>query len=173
MRLSAPVVICRRVCEMCRRSWQAASGIWNESSPMSSRSTNRSKPSARQAMLTMLGVCREKNTCMTQCFKPEGCSVIILPPLQTVVVPPYSVSIKITVLCHAGESFVSLAPAPFKSQSVLTQLLYISKSSPLQRNSAAGFLLLGLFTADAAAIVDSIASHETIPIIFARKYIVA
>lgn len=80
MRLSAPVVICRRVCEMCRRSWQAASGIWNESSPMSSRSTNRSKPSARQAMLTMLGVCREKNTCMTQCFKPEGCSVIILPP---------------------------------------------------------------------------------------------
>ena len=53
-------------------------------------------------------------------------------PLQTVVVPPYLVSIKITVLCHAGESFVSLAPAPFKSQTVLTQLLHISKSSPLQ-----------------------------------------
>ena len=53
---------------------------------------------------------------------------------------------------------------------MLTQLLHISKSSPLQRNSAAGFLLLGLFTADAAAIVDSIASHETVPIIFVRKY---
>ena len=49
----------------------------------------------------------------------------------------------------------------------------VHKLIPLQRNSAAGFLLLGLFTADAAAIVDSIASHETVPIIFVRKYIVA
>ena len=52
-------------------------------------------------------------------------------------------------------------------------MLHIFKSNPLQRNSAAGFLLLGLFTADAAAIVDSIAFHETVPIIFVRKYIVA
>ena len=52
-------------------------------------------------------------------------------------------------------------------------MLHIFKSNPLQRNSAAGFLLLGFFTADAAAIVDSIAFHETVPIIFVRKYIVA